>query len=58
MRSIRFGALAQKSSESSENSVQREQHPLPGDWAGGVFLNLALAAALDVSADAVDVLSL
>ncbi|GEM_PF-4555610 len=33
--------------------------PLPKTWlGGGVSLNLALAAALDVSADAVDVLSL
>lgn len=32
--------------------------PLPKTWLGGVSLNLALAAALDVSADAVDILRL
>ncbi len=53
MRSIRFVVPAQKSSESS---AQWEQHPLPE--AGGVFLNFALPATLDVPADAVDVLRL
>ena len=56
MRSIRFVAPAQKSSESSETSAQWEQHPRPE--AGGVSLNLAFASALDVSADAVDILRL
>lgn len=53
MRSIRSVAHAQKSSESR---AQREQHPRPE--AGGVSLNLAFAAALDIPADAVDVLRL
>ena len=51
MRSIRFGALAQKSSESRAHC---EKCPRPE--VGGVSLNLAFAAALDISADAVDVL--